>query len=66
MRLRYVQHFFLAVAVSAYPGYSATLPLKKPLPLHAAIQDKNFYLLSALQASPQVHSSLAADGALNR
>jgi hypothetical protein len=66
MRPRYFQYFFLAAAIFAHPGYSATPPLKKPLPLHTAIQDKNFYLLSLLQASSEAHRSLTADKELTQ
>jgi DUF218 domain len=66
MRLRYFQYFPLAVAFFTYPGYSATLPLKKPLPLHAAVQDKNFYLLSVLQTNLKAHNLLATDKALSQ
>jgi hypothetical protein len=50
-----------------YSSFSQTIA--KPLPLHnsqpAAIQDKDFYLFTAIQADPQVRSALAADKALS-
>jgi DUF218 domain len=36
----------------------------KPLPLHSAVQDKDFYLLSLLQSDPQVRRILTTDIAL--
>lgn len=43
----------------SYLGFAQAVP--KPLPLHSAVQDKNFYLLSALRRNPSVRSVLLAD-----
>jgi hypothetical protein len=39
-------------------------PTPKPLALHAALQDKDFYLLSALQTDPEVRKVLLQDQTL--
>jgi hypothetical protein len=41
-------------------------PTPKPLALHAALQDKDFYLLSALQSDLEVRKILSQDQALAR
>lgn len=41
-------------------------PAPKPLPLHAALQDKDFYLLSLLQTAPDVRKVLLEDKALGQ
>lgn len=43
----------------SYLGFAQVAP--KPLPLHNVVQDKNFYLLSALRSNPSVRSVLLAD-----
>jgi hypothetical protein len=40
-------------------------PLPKPLPLHSPVQDKDFYLLSLLEANPEARSVLVADPTLS-
>jgi hypothetical protein len=39
-------------------------PMPKPLALHAALQDKDFYLLSALQTEPELRKVLLQDQTL--
>src|SRR5262245_47747456 len=41
-------------------------PARKPVPMAAPVQDKNFYLLSLLERSEQVHSALKSDEGLQR
>jgi DUF218 domain len=53
----------------AATSFTLTLPaiaqaLPEPLPLHAAVQDKDFYLLSLLQADPAVRRVLTDDQSL--
>lgn len=45
-------------AASALPQHSAAQPITKPLPLHAPLQDKDFYLLSVLQNNSEVRTAL--------
>lgn len=52
---------FLAASVLALPHLSVAQTIIKPLPLHSAIQDKDFYLLSALQTNAEVRSLLVKD-----
>ncbi len=40
------------------------IPLRAPLPLHSAVQDKNFYLLSLLERTPQVAKVVYKDPGL--
>jgi hypothetical protein len=55
---------FAAVFAGSAPSYAAE-PAKRPLPLHSAIEDKNFYLLSLLASDPEVHRALIRDAALS-
>jgi hypothetical protein len=56
--------FALTCAASAQTT-APTLPIPKvPLPLHHALQDKNFYLLSLMQETPAVRSALLQSPAL--
>jgi hypothetical protein len=58
-----------AVFALTLPYSSFSQAIAKPLPLHnslpAAIQDKDFYLFTAIQADPRVRSALSADKALS-
>ncbi len=56
----------MLVALSILSGthFSWGEPTPKPLTLHAALQDKDFYLLSALQTDPEVRKVLLQDQAL--
>ena len=56
--------FAAASFTLTFPTIAQTLPLPEPLPLHTAVQDKNFYLLSLLQADPAVRRVLTADKSL--
>jgi DUF218 domain len=40
---------------------SPSQPIARPLSMHAATQDKNFYLLSLLQQNPQVRAAMEQD-----
>ncbi len=66
MRLRFLPRLFFAAAVFALPHLSIAQTIAKPLPLHAPLQDKDFYLLSALQSDPGVRSVLATDKTLSQ
>jgi hypothetical protein len=62
--LRFLPRLLLSAAC-----FTLTLPvlsqaLREPLPMHAAVQDKNFYLLSLLQSDPAVRRVLTADKSL--
>jgi len=66
MHLRFFQVVFLSIAAFAPHSLWAISPARKPLPLHAAIQDKNFYLLSVFEADPYLRSVLMSDRALDQ
>lgn len=66
MSLRHFQIIFLAIAVFAPHNFAEVSPAKKPLLLHSAIEDKNFYLLSLFQADSEIRSALASDKILQR
>ena len=53
--------FFLMLSSSSFAQ-----PAKRPLPLHVAIQDKDFYLLSVLQRDAQMRTVLTGDKALGQ
>ena len=54
----------IVLTIVSGPHFSWGEPTPKPLTLHAALQDKDFYLLSALQADPEVRKVLSQDQAL--
>ena len=64
MLIRSWQRLLFAAAVLAVPHPFYGQAIDKPLPLHAALQDKDFYLLSLLQADPRVRTTLMADKSL--
>jgi hypothetical protein len=66
MPLRLLPCLFLAAASFVLPHPSTAQVLREPLPLHAAVQDKNFYLLSLLQADPAVRRVLTADPSISQ
>jgi hypothetical protein len=66
MYLRRSLAFFLAVTAFAPHSLAEVSPTKKPLPLHAAVQDKNFYLLSLFQTNSVVRNALASDKVLGQ
>ena len=66
MQPAFLSRVLLAAAMLTLPHLSFAQAAAQPLPLHAAIQDKNFYLLSALQADSTVRTVLTNDKALNQ
>jgi hypothetical protein len=66
MQLGSLPRLFFAAAIFTLPHPSSAQAVPRPLPLHAALQDKNFYLLSTLQADPGVRALLNADKALGQ
>src|SRR5580698_9774071 len=60
MQIRSLSRLLLVASVFALP-YSSVAQITKPLPLHDAVQDKDFLLLSYLQADPRVRNVLASD-----
>ncbi|HEY4051258.1 MAG TPA: YdcF family protein [Acidobacteriaceae bacterium] len=65
MQLRSLLRLLFATAIFTLPHPSVAQAVKKPLPLHAALQDKDFYLLSILQADAGVRSVLIGDKVLS-
>jgi hypothetical protein len=53
-------------ATCLQPQKSLSQPIAKPLPLHAPLQDKDFYLLSILQNNSEVRTALIKDEELTR
>jgi hypothetical protein len=66
MQLGSLPRLFFAAAIFTLPHPSSAQAVPRPLPLHTALQDKNFYLLSTLQADPGVRALLNADKALGQ
>jgi hypothetical protein len=66
MQLGSLPRLFFAAAIFTFPHPSSAQAVPRPLPLHTALQDKNFYLLSTLQADPGVRALLNADKALGQ
>jgi hypothetical protein len=66
MHLILLQAVVLFVAALIPQGAVIAPPVRKPLPLHAAIRDKNFYLLSFFEMNPDVRHALSSDTALIR
>lgn len=66
MQLGSLPRLLLAALVFTLPHHAAAQAATKPLPLHAPVQDKDFLLLSLLQANPGVRSMLVADEALDQ
>jgi hypothetical protein len=51
--------------LASLPGLAATAePVRTPIRLEAPVQDKNFYLLSTLERTPDVRDAVKADPAL--
>jgi hypothetical protein len=63
-QLRSFSPLLLAIAILSGTRSSWGEPTPKPLTLHAALQDKDFYLLSTLQSDPEVRKVLSQDQAL--
>lgn len=61
MYLRHLQAFLLAITIFTAQSIAPVYPAKKPLPLHAAVQDKNFYLLSVFETNLEVRNALTSD-----
>jgi hypothetical protein len=66
IQLRSFLRLLVAIAILSLAHSSWGEPTPKPLTLHAALQDKDFYLLSALQSDPEVHKVLLQDQALTQ
>jgi DUF218 domain len=66
MRLRFLPRLFFAAAIVILPDLSIAQPFPGTLPLHAVLQDKDFYLFSILQANHEVREVLAADKTLGQ
>lgn len=64
MSLRHFLILFVATAGFAPHTFAEVRPAKKPLPLHSAIEDKNFYLLSLFQNNAEINKALASDKTL--
>jgi hypothetical protein len=56
----------VAIAISSLTHCSWAEPTPKPLALHAALQDKDFYLLSLLQTDLDARKALSEDQALGQ
>jgi DUF218 domain len=65
MQLGLLSRVLLASAAFALPHYAVAQAAAKPLPLHAAVQDKDFLVLSYLQADPRIRAALTEDKALS-
>jgi DUF218 domain len=66
MQLGSLPRLLLAALVFTLPHHAVAQAATKPLPLHTAVQDKDFLLLSLLQANSAVRSALVADKALDQ
>jgi hypothetical protein len=64
MQLRSFLRLLVVITIVSGARYSWGEPTPEPLTLHAALQDKDFYLLSLLQADPEVRKALSQDQAL--
>src|ERR1700733_11778256 len=64
MRANLLRYLCPVFFFASLPSFSLSQTVAKPLPLHAAVQDKDFYLLSLLQSDPQVRKILTTDIAL--
>ena len=58
---RHFQVVCLAFAMLTSHTFAEISPERKPLPLHSAIQDKNFYLLSLFESNSEFRKALASD-----
>jgi DUF218 domain len=64
MRCRFLCCLLLMAAAAMLPHPFFAQAIAKPLSLHAALQDKDFYLFSALQNDPEVRAALVKDRTL--
>jgi DUF218 domain len=62
---RALPNLAICCLLAALPGLAAD-PLRAPVRLEAPVQDKNFYLLSLLERTPDVRDALKAEPALAR
>jgi len=65
MQFRFLPRLVLSAAILSVSHLGSAQVIPRPLPLHNAVQDKNFYLLSALQSDPSVRSLLLGDKELS-
>jgi hypothetical protein len=66
MQFGSLPRLLFAALVFTLPHHAVAQAATKPLPLHAPVQDKDFLLLSMLQANPGIRSALVADEALDQ
>lgn len=70
MRLRAVGHLCLVATIFTTCSHvavaQARLPARSPLTLHSPVQDKNFYILSAMQMDSDVRNALITDTKLRQ
>src|SRR6202041_4187822 len=64
IQLRSFLRSLVAIAILSLAYSAWGEPTPKPLALHAALQDKDFYLLSTLQTDPEVRKVLLRDQTL--
>ena len=64
MSFRTLRPLLLAVLILPVTSPLFSQPAPRPLPMHDAVQDKDFYLLSLLENNPRVRDALAKDKAL--
>jgi hypothetical protein len=61
---RFLRRILPAVLALTLSHASFSQVVARPLPMHAPVQDKNFYLLSLLQQNSQIRAALTSDPAL--
>ena len=61
MSFRTLRPLLLAVLILPVASPLFSQPAARPLPMHDAVRDKGFYLLSLLENDPQVRDALAKD-----
>jgi hypothetical protein len=66
MRLRTILSVCFIAATLLPSSAQERLPAKAPLPLHHPLEEKNFYLFSALERDGSVRDALIADPTLSR
>jgi hypothetical protein len=66
MQLGSLSRLLFAAAIFTFPRLSIAQAVTRPLQLHSALQDKDFYLLSALQAESGVRALLTGDKMLSQ
>src|SRR5678815_4225700 len=64
---RTLPRLFICYLLASLPGLAASAePLHAPVRMEAPVQDKNFYLLSMLERTPEVRDAVRAEPALAR